>query len=115
MIFATPLTAAHQAPLFLGFSRQGYCGGFPFPPPGDLSGPGIKPGSPALQLDSLLTEPPGKSPKDIIIPILFYFGHPLGEACGTFPTRNRTRALLQWKLGVLTTGLPGNSSSLFQR
>ena len=113
MIFAAPLTVAPQAPLFIGFSRQRYWNGLPFPPPGDLSGPGIEPGSPALQLDYLLTEPPGKSPKDIVIPILFYFGHPLGEACGTFPTRNRTRAPLQWNLGVVTTGLPGTPSSLF--
>ena len=38
------------------FSRQGYWSGLPFPSPGDLSNPGIKPGSPALQADSLLTE-----------------------------------------------------------
>ena len=41
------------------FSRQEYWSGFPFPPPGDLPNPGIKPGSPALQ-DSLLSESPGK-------------------------------------------------------
>ena len=52
--FATPLTVAHQAPLFIGFSRQGYCSGLPFPPPGDLSGPGIEPASPELQVDALL-------------------------------------------------------------
>ena len=113
MIFAIPLTIAHQAPLFIGFSRQGYWSGLPFPLPGHLSGPGIEPGSPALQVESLLIEPLGKSPKDIVTPILFYFGHPLGEACGTFPTRNRTGARLQWKLEVLTMGLPGKFSSLF--
>ena len=42
-----------------GFSRQEYWSGFPCPPPGDLPNPGIKPGSPALQADSLTSEPPG--------------------------------------------------------
>ena len=51
---------AHQAPLSMGFPRQEYWSGLPFPPPGDLPDPGIEPGSPALQTESLLTEPPGK-------------------------------------------------------
>ena len=45
---------AHQAPLSMGFSRQEYWSGLPFPSPGDLPNPGIKPGSLALQADSLL-------------------------------------------------------------
>ena len=53
---ATPWIAAHQAPLSMGFPRQEYWGGLPFPSPGDLPHPGIKPRSPALQADSLLTE-----------------------------------------------------------
>ena len=60
---ATPWTAAHQAPLSMRFSRQGYWSGLPFPSPGDRPNPGIKPASPALQADSLLTELQGK-PKD---------------------------------------------------
>ena len=56
----TPQTAARQAPLSMEFSRQEYWSGLPFPSPGDLPGPGIKPGSPVLQADSLLSEPPGK-------------------------------------------------------
>ena len=59
-LFATPRTAAHQAPLSMRFSRQGYWSGLPFPPPGDLSNPGIQPGSPALQADSLSIELQGK-------------------------------------------------------
>ena len=55
-----PWTAAHQAPLSMRFSRQGYWSGLPFPSPGDLPNPGIEPGSPALQADSLLTELQGK-------------------------------------------------------
>ena len=51
---------AFQAPLSMGFPKQEYWSGFPFPPPGDLPNPGIKPRSHALQVDSLLSEPPGK-------------------------------------------------------
>ena len=57
---ATPWTAACQAPLSMGFSGQEYWSGLPFPPPGDLPYRGIKPGSPALQADSLPTEPLGE-------------------------------------------------------
>ena len=56
-----PWTVACQAPLSIGFSRQEYCSGLPFPSPGDLSDPGIKPGSPALQVNPLQTELPGNS------------------------------------------------------
>ena len=59
-LFATPWTIAHRASLSIGFSRQEYWSGLPFPAPGDLPNPGIKPGSPALQADSLPAEPPGK-------------------------------------------------------
>ena len=44
----------------MGFPRQKHWSGLPFPSPGDLPDPGIKPGSPALQADSLVSEPPGK-------------------------------------------------------
>ena len=57
---ATPWTVACQAPLFLGFSRQEYWSGLPFPSPGDLPQLGIEPRSPALQADSLPTELQGK-------------------------------------------------------
>ena len=59
-LFATPWTVACQAPLSMGFSRQEYWSGLPFPSPGDLPDPGIEPGSPALQADALTSEPPGK-------------------------------------------------------
>ena len=52
----TPWTVARQAPLFIGFSRQGYWSALPSPSPGDLPDPGNEPGSPALQADSLPTE-----------------------------------------------------------
>ena len=51
--FVTPWTAAHQAPLSMGFPRQAYWSGLPFPSPGDLPDPGIDPESPALQVDFL--------------------------------------------------------------
>ena len=57
---ATPWTVAYQAPLFLGLPRQEYWSGLPFPSPGDLPNPGIKPRSPILQADALPSEPPGK-------------------------------------------------------
>ena len=56
--FATPWTVAKQAPLSTGFSRQEYWSGLPFPSPGDLPNPGIKPRSPAFQADALTSEPP---------------------------------------------------------
>ena len=62
-LFATPWTVAHQAPPSMGFSRQEYWSGLPFPSPGDLPDPGIEPGSPTLQADALTSEPPGKPQK----------------------------------------------------
>ena len=59
-LFATPWTVAYQASLSMGFSRWEYQSGLPFPSPGDLPDPGIKPRSPALQVDALPSEPPGK-------------------------------------------------------
>ena len=60
-LLVTPRTAAYQAPLSMGFPRQVYWSGLPFPLPRDLPNPGIEPASPALQADSLPAEPPGKS------------------------------------------------------
>ena len=58
-ILVTPLTVA-QALLSMGFPRQEYWSRLPFPSPGDLPNPGIKPASPSLQMVSLQTEPPRK-------------------------------------------------------
>ena len=55
-----PWTVAHQAPQSMGFSRQEYWSRLPFPSPGDLPDPGIKPTSPTLQADTLTSAPPGK-------------------------------------------------------
>ena len=59
-LFVTLWTVAHQAPLSMGISRQGYWSGLPFPPSGDLPDPGIKPTSPILQADFLPSVAPGK-------------------------------------------------------
>ena len=59
-LFSTPWMVTHQAPMSVEFSQQEYWSGLPFPSPGDLSDPGIKPRSPTLQADSLPLEPPGK-------------------------------------------------------
>ena len=66
-LFDTPWTVAYQAPPTMGFSRQEYWSGLPFPSPGDLPNPGIEPGSPTLEADALTSEPPSlerfKNPK----------------------------------------------------
>ena len=67
--FAAPWTAAHPAtgPLSTAFPRQEYWSGYPFPSPRDLPDPGMEPGSPTLQADSLSTQPSGK-PRNVGIP-----------------------------------------------
>ena len=59
-LFVTPWTVAHQSFLSMGFPRQEYWSGLPFPLPGDLSDLGIKPVSPALADGFFTTEPPRK-------------------------------------------------------
>ena len=56
-LFAIPWTVARQAPLSIGSPGQEYWSGLPFPSPGDLPDPGIKPMSPTLQTDSVPSEP----------------------------------------------------------
>ena len=58
-LFATPWPVAYRVPPPMGFSKQKYWSGLPFPSPGDLPGPGIEPGSSALQAGTLPSEPPG--------------------------------------------------------
>ena len=67
-LFAIPWSIVHQAPLSVGFSRQEYWSGLPFPSPGVLPNPGIEPRSPALQADALTSEPPG-----ILLKIVSYY------------------------------------------
>ena len=61
MDYSPPGSSVHG-----GFSRQEYWSGLPCPPPGDLPNPGIRPGSPTLQVDSLPSEPPGK-PSNLVV------------------------------------------------
>ena len=58
-LFVILWTVAYQVPLSMGFFRQEYWSGLPFPSPGELRNPGIEPRSPALQADALSSEPPG--------------------------------------------------------
>ena len=88
-LLATPWTVAHQAPLSVEFSRPEYWSGYLFPSPEDLPNPGIEPRSPALQVDSLLSEPPGK-PKNTGVG-----SHSLLR--GIFPTQESNRGLLHYR------------------
>ena len=74
----TPWTVAHQAPPSMGFSRQEYWSGLPFPSPGDLPNPGIKPRSPKLHADALTSRHQGStmtSPKAFLKKINRVFWH----------------------------------------
>ena len=79
-LFATPWTITYQTPLFMGFSKQEYWNGFPFPSPGDFPDPGLKPRSPALQADALPSEPPGK-PKNVQTTVQLHSFHILARLC----------------------------------
>ena len=63
-LFVIPWTVACQAPPSMGFSRQEYWSGLPFPSPGDLPDPGIEPRCPAFQADASTSKPPGKSERE---------------------------------------------------
>ena len=78
--FATPWTAAHQAPLSMGFPRKEYWSELPFPSPGDLPDPGIEAASAALAGGFFTAEPSGK-PLRLVLAILslmavFFFPQP---------------------------------------
>ena len=66
-LFAIPGTVAQQAPLFMELSKQEYGSGLPFPPPGNLPDPGIKPVSPALAVRFFTTKPLGKPAKFLVV------------------------------------------------
>ena len=70
-LFVILWTVACQVPLYMGFSRQEYWSGLPCPPPGDLPDPGVKPSSPALQVDSLPLSH-RESPQNIVTDIQDY-------------------------------------------
>ena len=80
---ATPWTAAHQAPPSMEFSKQEYWNGLPFPSPGDLSDPEIESRFPALQVDSLPPEPPGKT-DGVVVLSKSHFPLCSSSTCNTF-------------------------------
>ena len=90
-LFATPWTVSHQAPLSMGFSRQEYWDGLPFPSRGNLPDPGLKPGSPVLQGDSLLAKAPGKPSLAETLPQIHLGSSPKGQP---------TTALHHWFLFI---------------
>ena len=71
----SPWTIAHRAPPSMEFSRQEYWSGLPFPSPGGLPDPGIGPRSPALQANTLPSEPPGKYPHGLTALCAFPLTH----------------------------------------
>ena len=102
LTLATPWTVACQAPLSMGFSRQEYWTGLPFPSPGDLPDPGIEPRSPALQADSLPYELWGtESPLPsfhflhfcVFEPVLPYATPTQASGCYWFSHRNFNHSL----------------------
>ena len=108
-LFVTLWTVAHKAPLSMRLSRQEYQSGLPCPPPGDLPTPGIEPRSPALQVDSLLSEPPGM-PKNTGV-------GSLSRLQGIFQTQEMNQSLLDcrrifYQLSYL--GSPQNIASVLQ-
>ena len=110
---ATPWAAAHQAPLSKGFSRQEYWSGLPFPSPGNLPDPGIKPTFPALQVASLLSEPPGKSPQfSDIIKIPLSLGRKLRYTDLPLQASICPATVIPLRIAILVTQILGSEGSI---
>ena len=95
--FVTPWTVAHQSPPSVGFPRQEYWSGLPFPPPGDLPDPGIKAASPALAGRFYTTETPMASKQPVSL-----FSGPLRVTC-RWTSLNHTQKI--YASGVTYKGL----------
>ena len=99
--FATPRTAARQAPLSVGFSRQEYQNGLPVPSPGNLSKPGIEPESPTLQADSSPSAQQG-SPSKLVVAehcvACTVLSASLSQLGWTYRQTGLTNILLEWNL-----------------
>ena len=119
-LFATPWTVAYQAPPSMGFSRQECWSVLPFPSPGDLPDPGIEPGSPTLQADALLSEPPGKQstfkvkpcPQDIfcLSGVFFFSPTPNNWKQSAWTVSNHYHTQVLWREpGSILQGLPSLS------
>ena len=93
-LFATPWTVACEAPLSMKFFSQEYWNGLPFPSPGDLPNPGMKPGFPALQADSSPSEPPGR-PVKLSILILIFSSSGLSQAIVLSRRKHNPNTLLE--------------------
>ena len=97
----------------MGFSRQEYWSGLPFPSPGDLPNPGIEPGSPALQADSLPSESSGKlrttlaRTKSLVLSALE--SAPLPETVG----QAQLGQAALWKPGLQSSGFQQGAISIF--
>ena len=91
---ATPWTVACEAPLSMKFFSQEYWNGLPFPSPGDLPNPGMKPGFPALQADSSPSEPPGR-PVKLSILILIFSSSGLSQAIVLSRRKHNPNTLLE--------------------
>ena len=124
-LFVTPQIIAHQAPVFMEFSRQEYWSGLPFPSPGDLPDPGIEPRSPTLQADSLLSGPPRKPwwATKALAPTMTYLGvtlpPPAPDPCSHRQAPNpsilsKYPLLASTLVQVLVSWFPANWSSYHQ-
>ena len=91
-LFATPWTVGHQAPPSMGFPRQEYRNGLPFPSPRDLPDPGIEPGSPALQADALTSEPSEK-PRSVVKYLQHFYLSVFKAEFSFFPYSKATSSL----------------------
>ena len=114
--FVTPWTVACKAPLFMGFPRQEYWSGLPFPPSGDLPDPGIESSSPASAGIFFTTEPPGKPNSDDTseeLKALRYLLSPLGERLGRLHNCHFTtdRTIGIGPLPLMTFGNPKQMQS----
>ena len=87
----TPWIVACQSPLSMGFPRQEYWSGLPFPSPGDLWDPGIKPRSPALQVNSLPTELCEKPILPLVTNDCISWGFPSGSVIKNLPVKQETQ------------------------
>ena len=119
-LFATPWTVTHQAPPSIEFSRQEYWSGLSFPTPRDLPDPGIKPKSPALQADALLSHQGSpmacSHAQSGFLRFFYYYLDCTTQLVGSqFPHQGLILCPRWWKHGVLITGPPENSLRSFIR
>ena len=96
----TPWTGTHHTRLSIGFSRQECWSELPFPSPGDLPNPGMEPGSPALQSDSLLCKPQGKLSQTISPGSLAFTFRTLDTGPFEFSVMPKKKGKRKWQICV---------------